>query len=255
MFFKGRLEFLSGRLDESLVWYSKSWQSQNHWPQFHHLCFWELLWVNCCKLEWKEAGKYASRLLEENKWSRTIYSYQRAAVMSMCDNKTASEKETIANLLKDVPKYKQRIAGKSLPLEKFAVKKAERFFDQNHYLMLPAIELMFLWNYFKIFRKNGLVASGVFKVIEKELSKFQRKKETYKYDVDNKALLLLLKGSCLRHMKSPLQAQECLEDAIALQKEIKSDTYIVPYAIVELGMLVLEDGNNEKALLYFEDAR
>lgn len=175
--------------------------------------------------------------------------------MSMCDNKTASEKETIANLLKDVPKYKQRIAGKSLPLEKFAVKKAERFFDQNHYLMLPAIELMFLWNYFKIFRKNGLIASGVFKVIEKELAKFQRKKETYKYDVDNKALLLLLKGSCLRHMKSPLQAQECLEDAVALQKEIKSDTYIVPYAIVELGMLVLEDGNNEKALLYFEDAR
>lgn len=46
LFFKARLEFMKGNLDEAQIWYKKSWKSQNVWPQFHHLCFWELLWVN-----------------------------------------------------------------------------------------------------------------------------------------------------------------------------------------------------------------
>lgn len=46
LFFKGRLEFMKGNLDEALVWYKKSWKSQDLWPQFHHLCYWEILWVN-----------------------------------------------------------------------------------------------------------------------------------------------------------------------------------------------------------------
>lgn len=46
LFFKGRLEFMKGNLDDALSWYKKSWKSQDLWPQFHHLCFWEILWVN-----------------------------------------------------------------------------------------------------------------------------------------------------------------------------------------------------------------
>ncbi|XP_046801281.1 tetratricopeptide repeat protein 39B-like [Lucilia cuprina] len=46
LFFKGRLEFMKGNLEEAQIWYKKSWKSQNVWPQFHHLSFWELLWVN-----------------------------------------------------------------------------------------------------------------------------------------------------------------------------------------------------------------
>lgn len=46
LFFKGRLEFMKGNLDKSLEWYTKSWKSQEIWPQFHHFCYWELLWVN-----------------------------------------------------------------------------------------------------------------------------------------------------------------------------------------------------------------
>ena len=40
---------------------------------------------------------------------------------------------------REVPRLKQRIAGKSLPIEKFAVFKAKRFMEQNGYLTLPAL--------------------------------------------------------------------------------------------------------------------
>lgn len=60
--------------------------------------------------------------------------------MCMIDPKdlTTSEKKTIDRLLQDVPKYKQRIAGKSLPMEKFACKRSERFFLTGM-LVIPAI--------------------------------------------------------------------------------------------------------------------
>lgn len=155
---------------------------------------------------------------------------------------------------RDVPKYKQRIAGKSLPMEKFAIKKAERYFNQGQNLVLPAIELMFLWNLFKIL-KNFSVATKIFKIIDKSLVDLNSSIKPSKYHYDNKALILLLRGSCLRHMGSPLQALECLENVISLQKDIVEDTYLIPYAIVELALIEWQNGNQERAILALEDAK
>jgi tetratricopeptide (TPR) repeat protein len=255
LFFKGRLEFMKGNLDLSVDWYKKSWKSQNLWPQFHHVCFWELLWVYCLKMNWKEALVYCTSLLEGSRWSRTIYSYQKAALMCMMkDELSSTDIVVIDNLMKDVPKYKQRIAGKSLPMEKFALKKAERYFEQNHNLVLPVMELMYIWNLFKAM-KNFNVASNVYKLTEKALKDLNEGLKSSKYDADNRALILLLQGACLRQMKSPLQALNCLESVISLQKDIVEDNYLVPYAIVELALIEWERGNREKAILALEDAK
>lgn len=153
-----------------------------------------------------------------------------------------------------MPKYKQRIAGKSLPLEKFALKKAERYFSQGQNLVLPVLELMYIWNLFKVM-KNFTVASNIYKLIEKALHNENSNPKSSKYDTDNRALILLLQGACLRQMKSPLQALECLETVISLQKNIVEDNYLVPYAIVELALIEWEQGNKEKAILALEDAK
>lgn len=54
------------------------------------------------KLDWKEAEIFASLLCEHSKWSRTIYTYQRAVVMLMRDKKdlTPAELQTIENLMR-----------------------------------------------------------------------------------------------------------------------------------------------------------
>lgn len=95
---------MQGNLNEALVWYKKSWQSQNVWRQFHHLCHWEMLWVNSLRLEWREAELYASYLLENSKWSKTIYSYQKAVIMCMrgVNQLTSSEQKTIEQLMRQV---------------------------------------------------------------------------------------------------------------------------------------------------------
>lgn len=255
LFFKGRLEFMKGNLDEAQHWYKKSWKSQNVWPQFHHLSFWELLWVNCLKLEWRESSLYATYLLEKSKWSRTIYSYQKAAVLLMIDDLSATERTTVDKLMREAPQYKQRIAGKSLPMEKFICKKAERYFAQDRTLIMPAIELMYLWNTFKVMGKHFQIADRIYRVIEKNLKKHEEKKTTSPYDSDNLALILLLKGACLRQTKKPFLALKCLETVMALQSSIKEDTYLVAYSLVEIGLIYAEEGQRDLAIAALEDAK
>lgn len=47
----------------------------------------------------------------------------------------------------------------------------------------------------------------------------------------------------------------CFEEAISLQKLIKEDFFIIPYAIVEIGLLHIEQGKLELAMGCLEDAK
>lgn len=188
-----------------------------------------------------------------------MYTYQKASLMCMLNpnDLKSTEKRTITNLMQEVPVYKQRIAGKSLPMEKFACRRSERFLTTGT-LILPAIELMFLWNLFKILGKHFPLAEGVYKIIEKTLNSLEEADANdpiRKYETDNRALLLLLKGACLRHMKSPLQSLKCLEESISLQKCIKEDTFIIPYAIVEIALVHIDQNRLDMAINCLEDAK
>jgi Protein of unknown function (DUF3808) len=120
---------------------------------------------------------------------------------------TKTEIRTIEQLMREAPTYKQRIAGKSLPMEKFVVKKTERFFTQDRFLVVPALELMYVWNMFKLLRKSFTLADNVLKIIEKNIYEVEKGSlKGGRFELENRALLYLLKGACLRHMKSPLQA-------------------------------------------------
>lgn len=53
------------------------------------------------KLDWREASLYATYLVENSKWSRTIYTYQKAVILMMLgDQLTSSEQKTIESLLR-----------------------------------------------------------------------------------------------------------------------------------------------------------
>lgn len=66
------------------------------------------------------------------------------------------------------PTFKQRIAGKSLPMEKFVIKKAERYFAQKKNLVVPMFELMYMWNLFRIIGKRQDLILNIYKRIEEE---------------------------------------------------------------------------------------
>lgn len=80
-----------------------------------------------------------------------------------------------------IPNWKQRFAGKSIPLEKFCVRRCERYLAQGNFLILPSLELIYLWNYFKVLAKNISSIHAVYDLIVKELHKFNELKGIFIY--------------------------------------------------------------------------
>ena len=68
---------------------------------------------------------------------------------------------------------KQRIAGKSLPFEKLAVKKSERFFAQGEKLTLAGLELIYAWNGYRILGKKYECVDRVYVLAEEERQRLE----------------------------------------------------------------------------------
>lgn len=245
LFFAGRIQEIRGNIDEAVLRFEESIDSQSEWRQFHHLCFWELMWCHCFKSDWLMAMKYAERLCKESRWSKATYTYQKASFLLMCDEQTEETKAHLKYLFSEVPRLKQRIAGKSLPFEKFAVAKAKRYLEQNEYLTLPAVELIYVWNGFNIIGKCSHLLEPLLMVVEQTVQAILDDKASHKYYFDNYSLALLLKGVCLRHRGQLFQAEQCFLEVISNEKDIVFDKYLIPYSIVELAILYLVQDRTE----------
>lgn len=75
------------------------------------------------------------------------------------------------------------------------------------------------------------------------------------YFWDDYLLAHLVKGSCLAYMNSPLQAEECFKFIVNNEKKIKEDNYLVPNALLELGLLLLRANDLEQSRIILEHAK
>uniref|UniRef100_A0A2K6FGS9 Tetratricopeptide repeat domain 39A n=1 Tax=Propithecus coquereli TaxID=379532 RepID=A0A2K6FGS9_PROCO len=83
LFFAGRIEAIKGNIDAAIRRFEECCEAQQHWKQFHHMCYWELMWCFTYKGQWKMAYFYADLLSKENSWSKATYIYMKAAYLSM----------------------------------------------------------------------------------------------------------------------------------------------------------------------------
>uniref|UniRef100_A0A2A4IVM8 Tetratricopeptide repeat protein 39B n=1 Tax=Heliothis virescens TaxID=7102 RepID=A0A2A4IVM8_HELVI len=204
LMFKGRIELLRGQFDAAIVTYNRSINSQREWRQFHHVCFWEIMWVN-----------------------------------------------------RNASYYKQRIAGKSLPMEKFVIKRCARYQVQGRRLLLPAIELLCLWNMFPVLAKNERSAQNILKLIEATIILVERETCEWMagFESDNRAMLRYLQGCCLAAMSLPRLALESFSSVLQLKNHIKEDTFLLPYTVSEMAMCHYQLGDKDRALQMLQDAR
>ena len=121
----------------------------------------------------------------------------------------------IEQLLNDLPAHTQKVAGRSLPSEKFVVSRAARYRERGGTLTLPAIELMYLWPTFRPLFKRQALAENLLHHVEatlQQLEPFARQLERQHQPVtdisyfwDEYALAMLLKGALLRTLRQTSQ--------------------------------------------------
>ncbi|KAM4808881.1 tetratricopeptide repeat protein 39B isoform 2-T2 [Rhinophrynus dorsalis] len=257
LFYAARIDVLKGNFEQAQETFQQCILSQQEWKQIHHLCYWELMWCYSFQQDWLQAYRYAELLCKESKWSKAIYVFQKAAILSMLpDDVVKTTGEDIVALFRQVESLKQRIAGKSIPTEKFAVRKSRRYSAANPVkLTLPALEMMYVWNGFTIVGKRADLTENLLVTIEKAEIALQEEKNPTEYLADDQCLVQLLKGLCLKHLGRLLQAELCFNQVIQSEKRLRYDHYLLPFTFYELGLLYKEQGDKDKAIRFIETAK
>ncbi|KAM5330104.1 tetratricopeptide repeat protein 39B isoform 1-T1 [Glossophaga mutica] len=258
LFYHARIELLKGNVEKAQEIFRKCISVQEEWKQFHHLCYWELMWINIFQQNWMKAYYYSDLLCKESKWSKATYVFLKAAILSMLpEEDVAATNENVVTLFRQVESLKQRIAGKSIPTEKFAVRKARRYSSSLPApvkLVLPALEMMYAWNGFPVVSKRKDLSENLLLTIEKAEATLQNENFS-DYMVDDECLVKLLKGCCLKNLQRPLQAELCFSHVVQSERLLKFDHYLVPFTLFELACLYKSQGEIDKAVKALETAR
>uniref|UniRef100_A0A673N2C9 Tetratricopeptide repeat protein 39A-like n=1 Tax=Sinocyclocheilus rhinocerous TaxID=307959 RepID=A0A673N2C9_9TELE len=256
LFFAGRIEEIKGNLDAAIKRFEECCEAQQDWKQFHHMCYWEMMWCFTYKRHWKMAYFYADLLSKENSWSKATYAYMKAAYLSMMSREECQPfGENEVALFRQVPSLKQKIAGKSLPTEKFAIRKARRYNTDNAIpLPAPPLEMMYIWNGYTVIGKHKDLTEGMLKTLDEAQQTLEQHPRT-EFTTDDQCVVSLLKGLCLKHLGFKEEAEHYFTLVLCNESQIKYDHYLVPNALLEHGLLCLEQGRIEEAIKLLETAK
>ncbi|KAI4903746.1 hypothetical protein NFI96_023328 [Prochilodus magdalenae] len=257
LFYAARIAVLKGDFETAQRKFLECIAAQQEWRQIHHLCYWELMWTHSFQQDWLEAYRYADLLCKESKWSQAIYVFQKASILSMLSaEEVKTTDEDLVGLFRQVDSLRLRFAGKSVPTEKFAARKARRYNSSNPIkLVVPALEMMYVWNGFTIVGKRPELTQNLLLTIKKAEEDLKNDADPSLYHVDDQSLVQMLKGLCLRHLGCLEQAEQCFKYVISSEKSIKYDHYLVPFTMYELGLLYKLQGDVEKAITCIEKAK
>uniref|UniRef100_A0A8C5BDT0 Zgc:158403 n=1 Tax=Gadus morhua TaxID=8049 RepID=A0A8C5BDT0_GADMO len=228
-------------------------KAQQEWKQFHHMCYWELLWCFTYKQLWKMAYFYADLLTKESRWSQAMYVYMKAACLSMLSkDESRPFGEDEVELFRQVPTLKQKIAGKSPPTEKFAIRKARRYRASSPVkLPVPVLEMMYMWNGFTMIRKCPELTDAMMQTLL-EAERTLAAAPGNDYSVDDYCVIQLLKGLCLQNQGRLHAAEECFNN---VEKKIRYDHYLVPNALLELSLLCIDQNRRDEAIKLLHKAK
>ncbi|KAL1023789.1 hypothetical protein UPYG_G00046190 [Umbra pygmaea] len=257
LFYRARIAVLKGDFELAQKLFLECIASQQEWHQIHHLCFWELMWTYTFQQDWMEAYKYADLLCKESKWSQAMYVYQKASILCMMPPEEVERMgENMEQLFRQVEGLRLRIAGKSIPTEKFAAKKAQRYSATPPVkLVIPAMEMIYVWNGFSIVSRRPELMTRILVTVEEAESELKTEQNPTEYHVDDQYMIQMLKGLCLRHLNRFEEAELCFTQVIDSETHIKQDLYLVPYSMYELGLVYKQKGDLQKATTTMENAK
>jgi hypothetical protein len=208
-------------------------------------------------------------LKAESTWSKAIYTYGTAVCMLGAGKE--KDKQVAAKYMEKVPESRQKIAGKSIPMEKFVARKARKFLAQKNRLVLPGLELAYLFRAIS-FAPRQVNVDRMLPEVYKALEKIEGSTEAdYEGDGagywDDYCLAKFLEGVCLRFVAYPdpdalIDPDEVItipkeeaeaKSAAAFQfvfehgQKIELDHYLVYHAHYEYGRMLGCQGKRNEA--------
>ncbi|THG95455.1 hypothetical protein EW026_g6202 [Hermanssonia centrifuga] len=275
LFGQGRLKLCRSQPSEALQYYQKATEVQNQYRNLHHISTWEMAVANLALWDIPASLECWRLLHAEATWSKAAYAYG----MAVCLLEVGGEKgkEEARDMMRQVPGLRQRIAGKSIPLEKFAARKARKFEEQGGRLALPALEFAYIFLGIAHAPRDVIRTKMLPQIDEMLIQLAANKDDPTKYARghgywDDLCLARFLEGICLRYIAYPdpdavvdlseepavlrtnaeSRAIAAFEAVISNNANIQFDHYLVYYTHYELGRLLACKGDKEGARSHLE---
>ncbi|KAI9435435.1 hypothetical protein H4582DRAFT_1817570 [Lactarius indigo] len=272
---QGRLSLCRSQPGRAIASYQKAMNVQSQYRNLHHVSFWEMAVSNLALWEIEESLKCWRSLHRESTWSKAVYAYGVAALLVQLGGEE-NQAEGL-KLMIEVPKLRQRIAGKSIPLEKFVARKARKCEAQGGRLFLPALELAYIFQAIA-HAPRSVIAEQMLPLVEAALAKlkpYEGTPQTYGKTAeywDDWCLARHLEGVCLRYIAYPdpdalvdpdevvaipraeaaKRSSAAFEAVFANGHKIELDHYIVYHAHFEYGRLLAGMGDKDGARTQFD---
>ncbi|KAJ2649499.1 hypothetical protein IWW40_003172 [Coemansia sp. RSA 1250] len=251
------------------------------WRQLQYLGHWERALCLMALGRWLDAAEGFNVLRMENNWNKAVYTYALASCMwehylTLCGgvapatlSRLTDEQRRVLDIVRAlmalVPGLKRRVAGKSIPVEKYVIRKANKFAEQEAFLLRPGLELLHVWNlYGKMPRERLLVLRDE---VDRELahmahytpiSRAASNPYRHVYYNDDVALMLLTKGVVLRELAYPTSgcaepmpdlapvAADSLLRLLRMMPLVQRDHYLLVLARFAVGGLYLAAHSDAK---------
>lgn len=268
LYFSGRLYSSQALAEKAIKQFVLARDVQREYVQLQHICYWDMSLCHMSLCQWKEAHDCFDVLLKESNWSKAVYNYGKGA--NLYQSGAASAKEA-ARLISKTPDLMQRIAGKSIPLEKFAARKAKKFQEQGR-LLLPALEFSYIYHCISNAPRYVLADEHLVDISQNMRAIHEAENDPSSYFGgedeywDDFCLAHFLRAVTLKYIahpethakarprESPIPIEEAEEQAeMSLKKVISNGTklttdhYLIYFAHYELGRLYAAMGRREAA--------
>ncbi|KAJ7861298.1 hypothetical protein B0H13DRAFT_2237305 [Mycena leptocephala] len=291
LFGAGRLALMRSQPERAIEYYTKAMTAQTQYRNLHHISFWEMAIAHLALAD-VDRSLECWRTLEGRR-RKSIYSYGMAVCLleSTAGDEADRKKrvEEARKLMERVPTLRQKIAGKSIPLEKFVARKARKFLAQDNRLALSALEISYVFLGIahaprKVVEQSmlpavrGLLASlGHGSAAEEKEDGAGKDKELKEREKaqgywDDYCLARFLEGVCLRYVAFPdpdavldptdvpslprdeaaAGAKAAFEAVFEHGPKIELDHHMVYHAHYELGRLTACLGDEAEAKRHFD---
>lgn len=143
LYFSARLYASQALPEKAIEYYRNAIESQSEYKQLHHMCFWDLSLTYLATCDYARAHECYDVLSRESNWSKAIYQYAKAVMLyeTGMDDRAKS-----ATVMRTVPKFVKKVAGRQMPFERFAVLRAKKYVNNGNRLPLPGLEFSYLWH-------------------------------------------------------------------------------------------------------------
>uniref|UniRef100_A0A1A7Z2N3 Tetratricopeptide repeat domain 39C n=1 Tax=Iconisemion striatum TaxID=60296 RepID=A0A1A7Z2N3_9TELE len=220
IFFKGRVQRLECHINSALACFHDALDLASDQREIQHVCLYEIGWCSMIELNFEDAFRAFERLKNESRWSQCYYAY----LTGVCQG-ASGDLDGAIGVFKDVQKLFKR---KNNQIEQFAVKRADRlrkFSPTRQLCILGIIEVLYLWKAIPNCSPSKL------QIMNQVLQSLD--------DTSCRGLKHLLLGSIHKCHGNIRDAVQSLQLAARDEYGRQINSYIQPYAVYELGCILL----------------